>query len=511
MTDRIRLVHVCGPLQALTASSVVLHLQERDPMQNVLVFGTGFLSAHDALFRAARECAAACRFGRVLDIGTGSDLSALQTLGESGAEVAELVLMHNYMLHQRLIEMFPNATRTVYGDALGLIDVRHAPGLPAVDRIVTPLPQPRTPEAIARTPWEAVPRALVLEAAAAARAAVPGLRAADRELAEFSRGGVLVLTSNLAGSELGTTPRGECGLVVELVERSVHDRTSPVLLKPHPRATLGHVSSVARELRRSGHAVRVWSQDLYGSYPIELFTETLQVVDSVRSIASSATVSLAWLYGIRTDVDLDRRLAARTIGLWSSDRFVRMSRYYDRLQRELVEWRGEAPLPAWPPMERPLWRKAGLRLSPLGWKQVTTPLPPRVAPWLSESTSQENVIVDDTEAGLRWHLGAANGHRASALAAAVAREGDTASRLEQSLDRLTQFAPRRFALTAAVLPPSHLPRWRQALLRRRGVPVVPGAALRAAQVEEILERRADVLEADELRGGVVRFTCHGPR
>ena len=46
-------------------------------------------------------------------------------------------------------------------------------------------------------------------------------------------------------------------------------------------------------------------------------------------------MSLAFIHGLRSDVELDPALARRTIGLLNYRRFVSASRYYDELQRQV--------------------------------------------------------------------------------------------------------------------------------------------------------------------------------
>jgi hypothetical protein len=477
-------------------------------MDNVLVFNTHEVGAHDTLLRAAVECASAGDIQEVIDLGAGTDLSPLQRLTENGSEVAELVLLHNYMLHQRIIEACPGATVTVYGDAFGQLDIRRGAGLPTVDRIVAPLPQPRTAGSMQGIPWEAVRREHVLAAITATRAALPGLEEVDRELAAFARGGVLVLTGALSCMDYGTTPGGETRLIVELVRRSARATSSTILLKPHPRATLGVVNAAARSLRRLGYRVRVWSDDLYGGYPIELFAETLHAVDCVRSIASSATVSLGFVQGLRSEVELDPALARRTIGRLGYRRFVAMSRYYDELQQQVRTYSGEEPLPLWPDLAAPPWhRYARVAARPLAWTQITKALPTREAPWLAApATDRAELCVEDADARLRWSLGVASPSLAERLTAAVVRDGAASERIERTLQRMAELGVRHFTLTAAVLPPTHLPVWREMVFRLWRIPVVPRAALRAAQIEELVERGADVLDVEELKAGTIRVT-----
>ena len=505
---RLRLVNVNGPLQTLTATSAVLQLQEREPLENVLVFNTRGRGAHDAMLRAAVNCASAIDIQEVVDLAAGSDLSPLLRLTENGAEVADLLLLHNYTLHSRIIEACPGATVTIYGDAFGQMDIRRDAGLPTVDRIVAPLPQPRTAESMEGIPWEAVRREHVLAAMTAARDALPELEEADRALAAFARGGVLALTGAFSCMDLGTTPAGETKLIVELVRRSARAASSPVLLKPHPRATLGVVNAAARALRRLGYPVRVWSEELYGGYPIELFSDTLHAVDRIRSIASSATISLAFIHGLGSDVDLDPALARRTVGLLNYRRFVGASRYYDELQRQVRAYAGEQPLPLWPDVAPPAWyRYARAAARPHAWTQVKATLPTREAPWPPEPTTRENGLsVDDIDARLRWYLGVVSRSLAERLSAAVVRDGAASDRIERTLERIADLGVRGFTLTAAVLPPTHLPTWRQAVAGRWRMPVVPGAALRAAQIEELVERRADVVELEEFKAGAIRVT-----
>src|SRR4051794_20725223 len=101
---QIRLVHINGPLQALAATAVVRHLQEREPMENVMAFDTGFVHRSAGLRQSSIECASAAGFSRMIDLGSGDDLTPLGELRRPGVEVADLVLQHNYSLGKRLIE-----------------------------------------------------------------------------------------------------------------------------------------------------------------------------------------------------------------------------------------------------------------------------------------------------------------------------------------------------------------------------------------------------------------------
>src|SRR6185312_5592666 len=108
------------------------------------------------------------------------------------------------------------------------------------------------------------------------------------ELASVARGGVLVMPSYLTEVRLAR-------LVPELehLERVLEPQAvngAAVVIKPHPRASLGQSAELARRLRQRGHRVRVLTRHDLALYPVELLEETAQAVRTVEPGISSASL-----------------------------------------------------------------------------------------------------------------------------------------------------------------------------------------------------------------------------
>jgi hypothetical protein len=525
-----RLVSAPGPLQALMAASAIRHLERSGtaPMRNVLVLGDlfEFDDGSEVMRRRhaqLREATLACARGidTVIDVdGVDGPAELRERLGP-GARVEQVLCMRNWGLRADLLalETFPEARRMVYGDGLGLLDVDRIPGNPRFHVAVPVIPQPVTRDTLKGIELDVVARDALVDVLESVRASDPALRAADAELAGFGRGGVLILTSYLSEIGLGTTVRGELRMAYSMVKRSAPDRC-PVVIKPHPRATLGQAAALARRLRRDGHPVRILGPELYGHYPIELFSELARAVDIVLPGASSAALSLLYVHGVRPLVDVPPHLALRHVAAYQVIPFMAACADYAAQVHSLDRWDGRSPLPPSPQRSPEAqaaakqvgaarWARFGGLRSRLRWVPADR-LPAREVAWSDRPRlavrGRGPRTFPDRDARLYWVAPPSlEGAMREATAAPGAGDRSATDRVLATLERLAGEAPGSVvAVVAAVRPSTHVPAWRVPALERGGVPLVRDAVFTAEELEEVLEGAADVLRRVPEPAGLAR-------
>lgn len=448
----IRLVVVQGPLQAVVAAATVCHA-ERAPerhLRNVLVIGGLYAARRQALERATRDCAAAVEWERTLTAEPGDRLPAL---GIDPEDVAEVLCARNWQqLNLEALNAFPDAVHVTYGDAIGVVDTDRREVAPQFDLAMLVLPQPEHPGALDGQRTELVPVDVLRQAIEAARACAVGLAETDADLADFAQGGVLALMGNLTEAGVATL-RSEVRQARTLVAR-VARPGAPVVLKPHPRASVGQAARLARKLRASGHPVRIMVGDRHGVYPIELFGELVRSARTVQPGLSSSAVSLAHVHGVRCHVDLPGWLARSTCFPEAWRRLLGTIDHHRRTLRELENWDGHSPLPDPPD------------LVPSRAQLLASAVPRRLFGWRPRSEIAAPSEQDRLAAESR------------ALAAALSAPTTVRER---------------------VRPSTHLPGWQAAATRRGPLPGdVP--ALSAEELEELLEIHADVVRRRDRRG-----------
>ena len=442
-----RLVVVQGPLQAIVAAATVRHLEQSGGARhrNVLVIGGLYSTRRNELEEATRNCAGAVDWDLVLTAEADDHLPPLPL---EQADVAEVLCARNWQsLNREALDAFPAALRLSYGDGIGVLDTDRSPGVPQFARALLILPQPELAGVLEGQELELVPLDRLREAIAAARAAAAGLAEADHRLARFAAGGVLALLGNLteAGATTLTSERRQARV---LIGRAATPG-APVVLKPHPRASLGQAAAVARDLRAAGHPVRIMVPAAQGTYPIELFSDLVHAVARIQPGLSSSAVSLVHLHGMTTGVDLPVRLARTTLFPDSWNRALGTLAHHRRTLRELNSWDGRSPLPE-PPDLAPSRVQIALSLIPrrlLAWH-------PR--PGLGGPPSPPK---DQTEFERR--------------AATTPAGGD--------------------GVRQAVRPSTHRPAWRAALARFRSPAPSPPGAPSAEELEDLIEAHADLV------------------
>ena len=285
---RFRLVITQGPVQSLVASAVTRFLEDQGShLQSILVAG-GFASESRSLVEATLACAAWGAWKGTLHVDDAVDGAIDEGLPDP-AEVEEVLCVRNWQaVNERLLDRYRDAHRIAYGDGLGVIDLVRAPGQPAVDEVVAPVPQVEREGALDGLAVRMVPAAYLHESIAAVRTAEPGLVSLDDEMARYAEGGVVALTGNLTEAGLTTYPR-ELAHFRGLIEIAA-SAPSAIVVKGHPRATLAQATGLARLMRARGHQTRVLLHERYGSFPIETFPARIRSAATVQAGWSSAAV-----------------------------------------------------------------------------------------------------------------------------------------------------------------------------------------------------------------------------
>ena len=478
----MRLVLTQGPLHAIVAGAVAAHAQRECPDENVLVIGGLFAAGEAGLAAAIRRCSSAGPWADVIDVAAGDD-PVERLRGIDPSDVHEVVAIRNWQaLNTRVIEAYPDARVTVYGDTFGIIDTD--PAGPRVDRVLTVVPQPERADVLAGVPLEVVPRDTVVDAVRAVRESVPGLTDYDAEMADWAKGGVLALLANMADGG-GSSLRGEITQGHALVRR-LAEPGAPVLIKPHPRAALGQAAALARRLRADGHPVRVITNQPFGVYPVELFEATARAVAGIQSGQSTAVVSLRYLYGVEPHVDLPRPLLLRTEFPYLWRLSASIIEHNRRLRTVLPEWDGRSPLPV-PPRVAPGLPERLLGVLPgqlLTWSAPGAPREARVAAPASGGGSFDPAV------GIAWDVPEGVGE--------FLLDGTTdepRARVLETLVRLRERAPGAQLTVAAYVRPSvNAPRWERLLSRDAPFTVADDAHLTAEEIEDLLEIHVDVTE-----------------
>jgi hypothetical protein len=500
----VRLLVVQGPVQALTACAAVDHAEAlwRHGYRNVMLFG-GILaddhSSHVRVVRAATlDCARGIELEAVLDFVELPDTSALQAALLPHGTVAEIVCGRNRQrVNEIALAAFPAARRITVGDGFGVLDIDPDPIWPQFDLAMPLLPTTLRPDALGQTELVITPREAMLDMIGALRAGTPGLAAADAELAQFASGGTLMLMNYLTEA-YSATLGGEIGLAVHLARRAAARSDQPVVIKPHPRSSLGQTAAVARRLRADGHPVRIMGQYEFGQYPIEAFQTLARSVETIHVQGSSSAFSLRYLYGVNSVVALPPREARRALLPREFTRVTGGAQEAKRFLDALDAWDGQTPMPFALQLKTPVYAKVLGRLTrAITWnpagraKRRGRPpqdpgLPDEIARLLGTSNPQRR---EDREHGIVWlspsPAGFADVPRSSAETAAEA----VTAFVERAARRPGTIA----AALVAVTPSTHAPGWLGWWRRLAGVPVTASACLSGEEFEDLLETGADVL------------------
>ncbi|MGH2866031.1 MAG: hypothetical protein ACRDNK_00470 [Solirubrobacteraceae bacterium] len=499
MPVAVRLVVVQGPVQALTACAAVHHAEQlwQPGYRNVMLFG-GILaddrSSHVRVVRAATlDCARAIDWEAVLDFVDLPDTASLQAALAPYGEVAEIVCGRNRQLVNEVsLAAFPDARRITVGDGFGVLDIDPDPIWPQFDLAMPLLPTTLRPNTLGRTELIITPREAMLAMIAALRAGAPGLLEADTELAEFASGGILMLMNYLTEA-YSATLRGEIGLAVHMARSAAGSPHQPVVIKPHPRSSLGQTAALARRLRADGHPVRIMGQYEFGQYPIEAFEALARSVETIHVQGSSSAFSLRYLYGVKPTVALPSRQARRALLPRDFTRVATGVKEAKRFLDALDAWDGRTPMPFALQLKTPIRAKVLGRLTrPITWnpignlkrhpRQWQDPgLPAALAQHLGTATPQRRA---DREHGIVW------------LSSDLAPAEPTPAAAQAVTGFLARASGRPETVTAAlvaVAPSTHAPGWLGWWRRLAGIRVIENARLSGEEFEDLLETGADVL------------------
>ncbi len=501
----VRLVVVQGPLQALTACAAICHAERtRDfRLPNVMLFG-GILaddrSGHyGVVLSATMDCLHAIDLTDVIEFIAVPDEESLRGAMSKHGEVAEIVCGRNWHdVNKVALGAFPEAFRIVVGDGLGVLDVDLDPAKPQFQLAMPIVPLPLTPGALDRTELEIVPREVLLDVIAIARERSPDLRELDGDLAEFARGGTLLIM-NYMTEAYDATLTGEIDLAVQIMRGARRTSTEPVVIKPHPRSSLGQAAAVARALRSDGHPVRIMGQFQFGHHPIELFERLLRAVDAVHTQGSSSALSIKYLFGVSGSVALPRRQARRALLPRQRNRVISGAVQAKRIVDAIDGWDGRSVMhvnPQWQVgfleralgrLTRPItWKPAGSwRRRTVHWKL------PQIPSEVKQSLgTRDLVLVPDEENGIAWVLPRAD---AASLDTPSAPSSSPAEAVAAFLERASKNSWAIVGAVVATTPSTHAPAWQCRWRRLLGIKVVENARLSAEYFEDLLELRADIV------------------
>lgn len=460
-------------------------------LDNVLVVG-GLEVADARLVQTTLDCAAGWRWSSTHVLDEAEE--RWEQLPDR-REVEEILCVRNWQdVNVSLFERYPEARKLCYGDGLGLVDVAEREGALRVEEAVVTLPQVDRVGAADGLRLRVIDRSFIEGAIEGVRSVSRRLVDHDAELAGFGEGGLLILTANLTEAGMAT-PRAEGLQFVRLAKRMLRPGT-PIVIKGHPRATLGQASALARSLRRRGHPVRVVDDELL-AYPIEAFSSLARSVGVVLPGPSSSAISLNYLHGSKVDPVLPFGLATTTIFPTAARALRQVVEHHRLALASLRGWDGESVLESMP-VDPPALAERLIGELPkrvLGWKpsgnRVGAPVDlGGVEHTLRERSAGEgfDLVVDRRSAAV-WSVPPDSG---AALEDALSTAGDDpATRITQVARLLSALEGWSEAnLAAVVLTSTHLPRLRVPWVQPSGSP--SNATLTAERIEQIVESHLEI-------------------
>jgi hypothetical protein len=480
-------------MMSLTAAAAVARLNQERRLPNLLVIGA---LVHAELEQVTLECWPMHDGDVVLPTEASSNVETLRQAVGDDYEVVEILAVRNWQpVNQVALEAFPDAHRIIYGDAFGVMTPDRDPSHMQFHSALAVLPQPTAEDSLEGMELDVVPADVARETVREIRSRLPELRRRDSELAEVARGGVLVMPSYLTEVRLMRLNSELHHLEAVLEPQTANG--AAVVIKPHPRSSLGQPAELARRLRKRGHRVRVLTRHDLALYPVELLEETARAVRTVEPGISSASLSLKLLYDVDSQIS-DVYVKDDKFFVPNKRKMFRTAAaYYNTMLRTLGEWDHKSALPplSYPPPSR-RERLAWHAHRPFVWRPTTPARTRRVALATEWSPTGERADLAgltrraDPALGVTWYL---PGGVADALR--FDDHPDPAQAAVQRLDQLASLpAGSPLAVLAAVRPSSHAPVWETIFQKYRAVPVAVEARQTAEAFEDCLESRVDVLD-----------------
>jgi hypothetical protein len=518
-----RLVVLQGPTHALFAAAAVAVLEAERHLATLILIGDHTSMDGEQTERITVECCAAIDITERLPTSAASSIDELRQAVAGRWDVVEILAVRNWQpVNDVSLAAFPNATRVTYGDGFGFLNADRSPDRPQFHRVLAGMPLPLAEDTLEGTVVDVIPAGTVHDVIALTRARRRRIADWDDEIGEFGKGGVLMLTAYLAEVQYATLQK-EIQHLERLVAAHALSPDAPIVIKPHPRATLGQVPELARRLRARGHPVRVLTRYHLGLHPIELLSSTVTAAAVVEPGISQSALSLKVLYGTESHISeryaKDRRLFTPQV----RGRFARTASHYNELLTRLDTWDGATPMPPsdigggaskWESVLRHLHRPFVWRVD-AATRRRTVPFrqdyrPAGTAGWASAEAPDLGVLLLTPSA--------------SSLGAPDSPAGGASADVLDDMLRNSPVPPdEQLVLIAAVSPSTHAPAWETALPGVLRAPVAAGATFTAEQVEECLEAHFDVIDRQprlhrrgRLRdravpGGHVVFFCRGRR
>ncbi len=354
----IRIVAAQGPQQLMAAIAVLRHQREMEgggAARDFVLTGSFYSSpAQNArMLAACRKIAAAAGCAGVID---AADLEA--ALRKRPAAFPRLAKRLRERFDADSIELIcvarngqafnelalaaagENARRICYGDGLGLLALDHSYG----ERIYNPAGYISIAEAWLTAPWEGEPgrfdKLRLVTVPADFYASL--LRELCREIADLrdlhdallaATGGMpitLALTGTLTESQHIASVAGESDLLFASAAPFIRDGET-ILIKPHPRATLGLAQNLAARFAALG--TRTIVHETGSEWPVELLGAMLPI-ERVLGFGSSSSITLALQHRCPIQLGYDRELMQRHVRPASVARLIRSVKTIKHLVRQ---------------------------------------------------------------------------------------------------------------------------------------------------------------------------------
>lgn len=259
--------------------------------------------------------------------------------------VDEIMVVRNWQsTNELLLKAYPTARKILFGDAFGQMDSYAGPRFERMDegRFLLPVryfPYSHEETVIAADalPYSVTPKRFVLDVIEKYLHCSPQAREVHRDLGIGAEKKVILLTKNATESRVAALET-EIGIYVDAV-RAVAKPGIEVIIKPHPRESLGQSRLVQRALREIHNIeCRVVGAGTYlGHMPVEILCAGNNFHAVLAPLVSVTCRQLKYLYGIDSYEPLSDEMLAR----------INPARAYHYLATDLVNRETVQGLDTW--------------------------------------------------------------------------------------------------------------------------------------------------------------------
>ncbi len=326
--DKFRLITAQGPLQLITAISVLRAKQEaqlNENYQDILILGD---YCGVELDEVCLQIAKSWNFSSILSFkhfeflyNTGqADFLTLTKILREGVNIPEidsLYVCRNWQLiNEAFLSAYPEANKYCYGDGAGFIDLKRngdenpsqslSPnGYVDIDHSYLMVAHHWKQPMMNFNHTLVDPKFLKLSVLAAADK-IDNLKEYCEHISKVTNGNLsIALTSNHTESGCFNNQFDEINCYFDCLQEN-SDRNNTFLIKGHPREMYEQSLGLAQALAKHGRNVLVVS-DPFIKVPIELFLAYLQP-KNVFSLFSGSCITLAYLFDVDLQIGLGEKL-----------------------------------------------------------------------------------------------------------------------------------------------------------------------------------------------------------